>query len=166
MTRNSRFSIFLENKTGFTLIELLVSISIIAVLTALLTANFIGARQRGRDGVRKADLRQMQAALELYRTDSSFYPTDQELATCDQPLASGGGAVYMQQIPCDASSGQAYSYIAAPAGCDNVNTFCQTYTLYACLENEQDSEVTQDPDSTTGCDSAGGTSFPFRLNNP
>lgn len=164
--KEHKVGVFIKNKTGFTLIELLVSISIIAVLTALLTANFIGARQRGRDGVRKADLRQMQAALELYRTDNSYYPTDQELASCGQPFSSGSGTIYMQQIPCDASTGRAYTYIAAPVNCDNVSTFCITYSMFACLENEQDPEVTDDPDSLTGCNSSGGTSYPFRVNNP
>lgn len=151
---------------GFTLIELLVSVSIIAILTALLTANFVGARQRGRDGVRKADLRQMQAALEIYRTDSGYYPTSSELAECGVSLTSGQGTIYMQKLPCDASTGQAYTFTASPANCDNVSTFCSTYTMFACLENEQDQEVTDDDDSISGCNSTNGSSFPFKLTNP
>lgn len=57
---------------GFTLIELLVVLVIIASLATLLTANFVGVRQRGRDAQRKSDLRQIQSAFELYRADNRF----------------------------------------------------------------------------------------------
>ena len=67
----------IKNIKGFTLVELLIVIAIIGVLSALLMANFIGVRQRARDAQRKSDLRQMQSALELYRSDLGLYPTTQ-----------------------------------------------------------------------------------------
>ena len=90
---------------GFTLIELLVAISIIGVLSSFLLANFVGVRQRARDGVRKSDLRQIQSALELYRSDKGTYPSS--LPPCGSPLqdTSTPPVVYMQKIPCDPSSG-------------------------------------------------------------
>lgn len=160
MIKKSKISLFLENKTGFTLIELLVSISIIAILTALLTANFVGARQRGRDGQRKANLYNIQSALELYRADNSSYPLDSAFPACGNPLELNG-VVYMQEVPCDPSAaGTSYTYISSDG---------LTYTLYACLENEADSEISTDggdTDNITGCDTAGNTSFPFKLTNP
>lgn len=145
---------------GFTLIELLVSISIVAVLTALLTVNFIGARQRGRDGQRKANLYQLQSSLELYRADNGVYPPDSVLAACGVPLTSAGGTVYMQEIPCDPSStGGPFTYTAAPANCDNVSTSCLTYTLLGCLENPEDSEE-DDPKNVICTDAS------FTLTNP
>jgi len=63
-----------ELEKGFTLIELLIVIVIIGVLATLLMTNFVGVRQRGRDAQRKSDLRQIQAALELYRADVGQYP--------------------------------------------------------------------------------------------
>jgi prepilin-type N-terminal cleavage/methylation domain-containing protein len=86
-----------SNSRGFTLVELLVSISIIAVLTALLTANFVGARQRGRDGQRKANAYNMQSALELYRADVGTYPLT--LTGCGTALKSPTGTTYMQKLP-------------------------------------------------------------------
>src|SRR5438045_4975974 len=83
---------------GFTLIELLIVIVIIGVLSTLVTANLIGVRQRARDGQRKADLRQLQSALELYRSDNGSYPAS--LPACGSPL-NLGSSVYMQKIPCD-----------------------------------------------------------------
>ncbi|MDO8270252.1 MAG: type II secretion system protein [Candidatus Levybacteria bacterium] len=145
---------------GFTLIELLVSISIVAVLTALLTVNFIGARQRGRDGQRKANLYQLQSSLELYRADNGKYPPDSALAACGIPLTSAGGTVYMQEIPCDPSSaGGPFGYTAAPASCDNVSVSCLTYTLFGCLENPEDSE--KDNPKNANC-----TDASFTLTNP
>lgn len=146
----------LSTPRGFTLIELLVSISIIAILTALLTVNFIGARQRGRDGARKADLRQIQAALELYRSDAGSYPLDTAFPACGSALTVGT-ATYMKEVPCDPSSKGSYKYISADGS---------TYTLYACLENEQDPDIKNpsDPDSTTGCTS--GSTYPFKVTNP
>src|SRR3990167_9460895 len=61
---------------GFTLIELLVVIAIVGLMSGFLVANFIGIKQRARDGQRKSDLRQIQAALELYRSDNASYPKE------------------------------------------------------------------------------------------
>ena len=64
-----------NSKKGFTLIELLVVIGIIGILSGLLMANFIGVRQRSRDGTRKSNLSQIQSAVELYRSDQGSYPS-------------------------------------------------------------------------------------------
>lgn len=149
-------------RNGFTLIELLVAISIISILTALLTANFIGARQRGRDGQRKANLYQLQSALELYRSDKGEYPTTTSLSACGGSLTSDVDVVYMQKIPCDPTTSQAYAYTASPANCDNVTTNCTSYTLFACLENEADSEIDTDPNACASAD----VNAPFKLINP
>lgn len=60
---------------GFTLVELLVVISIIAVLSSVVYANFNSARQSARDNIRKADLKDIQLALELYKAQNGRYPT-------------------------------------------------------------------------------------------
>lgn len=62
-------------KNAFTLIELLVSISIIAVLTAVLLPNFMGAREKAKDAQKKHDLYAMKNALRLYYNDYQTYPT-------------------------------------------------------------------------------------------
>lgn len=152
-----------KKQKGFTLIELLVSISIIAILTALLAANFIGARQRGRDGQRKSNLYSLQSTLELYRADNGFYPTTTSLSNCGNAFQPGGstGTRYMEKIPCDPSTDTAYKYVAepsAPSACDNVGITCNTYTLYACLENTSDGEKVVDINS--GCTTT------FKLTNP
>jgi general secretion pathway protein G len=138
-----------KKQSGFTLIELLVSISIIAILTALLTVNFIGARQRARDAQRKSNLYNIQSALELYRADNDSYPTTLTATSpyCGEDAGnnaiafkSASGTIYMAKIPCDPSTGGSYSYSPSPADCDGSSTMCTTYTLFGCLENGEDSE--------------------------
>jgi general secretion pathway protein G len=131
---------------GFTLIELLVVIAIISVLSALLMANFVGVRQRGRDAQRKSDLRQIQAALELYRADVGSYPT--ALPGCGSSLTYGS-ATYLQKIPCDPLMGGPYAYTSAGT----------TYSLRACLENSNDPQK----DATNNCT---GWAASFTVNNP
>ena len=145
-----------KQNRGFTLIELLVTISIIAVLTTLLMANFIGVRQRGRDGQRKSNLYQLQSALELYRTDHGAYPTT--LATCGKdvslnytdPNPPNTITIYMQSIPCDPLTESPFQY---------ASTDGTSYSLIACLENEQDA----DKDATNTCSSPYVT---FKVVNP
>lgn len=62
------------NYAGFTLIELLVVISIIGILTALLLANFVGIRERGRDAKIKNDMNALKTALRLQYNDTQTYP--------------------------------------------------------------------------------------------
>ena len=135
---------------GFTLIELLIVIAIIGVLSALLMANFIGVRQRARDSQRKADLRQIQSALELYRSDLSSYQTTASFPACNLSLISGG-TTYMQKVPCDPTNTSPFVYSYSSGG--------TTYTLYACLENGSDSQ--KDASKQSSC-----TLASFTVTNP
>jgi len=65
-----------ETKSGFSLIELLVTISIIAVLSAVLVANFMGMRERARDAQKIQDLNAIKSALRMYYNDNQSYPVD------------------------------------------------------------------------------------------
>src|SRR5689334_7104133 len=81
---------------AFTLIELLVVISIIGVLSALTTVNFIGVEQRARDGQRKSDLLVIASALEQYRSDAGNYPTlsnSYVLTPCNQSFTSSDNSI-------------------------------------------------------------------------
>jgi prepilin-type N-terminal cleavage/methylation domain-containing protein len=64
-----------HTERGFTLIELLVVIAIIGLLSSVTLAAMSTARAKARDARRMSDLRQMQNALELYRTNFGSYPT-------------------------------------------------------------------------------------------
>jgi type II secretion system protein G len=141
---------FIKNNKGFTLIELLIVIAIIGVLSAFILANLIGAQARARDGQRKSDLRQIQAAFELYRADQNGYPLS--LPGCNSSLTNGvGGTIYMQKMPCDPSTKQPYIYNPNGSG----------YSLSACLENTND----QQKDTTNICTTPPGT-VSYTVNNP
>lgn len=61
-------------KEGFTLIELLVVVAIIGLLATMSLVAISEARIRARDVKRKADLKQIKNALEMYNMDNGVYP--------------------------------------------------------------------------------------------
>src|SRR3989344_4499705 len=72
MRRNKASS---SGTRGFTLIELLVVVAIIGLLSSVILASLNGARVKGRDARRLADIKQIQVALELYYDDNgNKYP--------------------------------------------------------------------------------------------
>ncbi len=150
-----------SSSEGFTLIELLIVIVIIGVLATILLANFIDVRQRSRDAQRKADLRQLQSAVELYKADQGTYPSSPLYSTnCPSPppltYTQAGNPIvtYMGKIPCD-PSGTSYWNI----GNYYYSLNGTTYTLGACIENanDADSQVTSTypiGSPSTGCASS------------
>lgn len=115
------------NKKAFTLIELLVIIVILGSLAALISGNFINSLKKGRDTKRKADLEQMQKALEMHYEDHRAYPM--ALTAGMSFVDADTGQVYMQKVPDDPLGNQDYGYEVEADG--------RYYRLYACLENAQ-----------------------------
>src|SRR3989344_6514315 len=107
-----------RSRSGFTLIELLVVIAIIGLLSSVVLASLNGARSRGRDARRVADLKQIQVALELYYSQNTFYPT----------VTSALAPSFIAVVPKDPSSGSA-AYGYNPGGSP-----AQTYCLGATIE--------------------------------
>ncbi len=143
-----------KSERGFTLIELLIVIAIIGILTTLLMVNFIGIRQRARDAERKSDLRQIQAALELYHADTGTYPST--LPVCGSTFSSNG-VTYMQKIPCDPLNSGDFRYTYTYNG--------STYNLKSCLENVNDSQK-DTTDDTAYCASGSTTDWSYTVTNP
>lgn len=94
---------------GFTLIELLVVITIIGILSSVVLASLNGARKKGRDARRLADLKELQTALELYYSDNSAYPVSTSQANAATALTSLAPA-YIANIP-DDPLGASYHYV-------------------------------------------------------
>ena len=70
----TRLNIVKSNLTGFTLMELLVVISIIGFLASMAIFALNNTRMKARDAKRRADLVQIQKAIEMYFLDNSYYP--------------------------------------------------------------------------------------------
>jgi general secretion pathway protein G len=115
----------LKKQEGFTLLELLIVIVIIAILALLIIPNITSAPKKARDTRRKTDITTMRKALEEYFVNNNSYPA--QLSDLQ-----AGSAPIMKTIPTDPKNVSPYVYVYAPA---NSNT---TYTLSACLENDQD----------------------------
>lgn len=111
-------------KFGFTLIELLVVIGIIALLATVGMASYRSANMRSRDARRQADLEQVRAALEMYRTDEGTYPTEANFGAMVGVL----GTNYLATTPSDPLAGHlGYEYMPIGSGTG--------YEMGADLEN-------------------------------
>lgn len=59
---------------GFTLLEVLVVVAIVGVLVTAITINFSDSNKQARDTQRQSDLRELQNAIELYKSKYGQYP--------------------------------------------------------------------------------------------
>jgi len=78
---------------GFSLLELLVVISIISVLMAVLTTNFMGMRERARDAQKIQDLNSIKSALRMFYNDNQSYPTGTSLNGLDPNYLPSIGSI-------------------------------------------------------------------------
>lgn len=135
-----------ERRGGFTLIELIVVVTILALLLSIAIINILGSLKKTRDRQRKSDIRQIRAALEMYRSTQRIYPASLYSNPCPTPsVLSDGITVYMLQIPHDPLTKDCYVYTLGAS----------SYTLYACLENRSDPE--RDAAAQAGCANASFT---------
>lgn len=131
-------------KKGFTLIEILVVLSLIGILVGFSLVAFQGSRASARDARRKADLEQIRAALEIYRSDNNTYPAN--LSSLSPPAAN-----YIAEIPTDPAS-PTYTYAYGNATVSN-------YNLCAFLE-------TASADTCTALSGCGASGCNYGVTNP
>ena len=155
---------------GFTLIEASHSYCDYWSFVGNTFANFVGVRQE-RDAQRKSDLRQIQAALELYRADVGSYKDANGSMLSDPDGCPGSSAlsygtvVYMKMIPCDPTLHPYYN--------ESWNGEYQykrpnpsSYSIYACIENQNDSDSNIFPDSGYTANICSGDRKAYWLYNP
>lgn len=117
----------MKKSRGFTLLELIIVLGLISTMLLLGATVYSQSQKRSRDAKRKGDLNNIRSALELYRSNNSFYP----LNLTDLTI----GTVYLKSIPLDPyDPRQSYKYIPK-SGCDNTTVLCNDYTLGTILEN-------------------------------
>jgi type II secretion system protein G len=166
-------------KRGFTLIELLVVIAIIGILASIILVSLSGARAKGRDGQRVANLKSIQLALSLYYNDHGFYPLDIYTSSSyevnPEDPRSGLAGNYLSPVPTDPSytpncptnttthtdpSCYRYEALSSVSATCNLGNPPNKYHLGAILEDPTNELLTQDADydsyDTTGGKTADG----------
>jgi len=68
----------LPGESGFTLIEILVVVFIIGLLATIVSVNVIGQTDTARITKAKADLKEIEQGLHLYKLDNGMYPTTEQ----------------------------------------------------------------------------------------
>ncbi len=134
------------SSAGFTLIELLVVIIIIGILVSFISLKAFDGITRARDAQRKSNLKQLQAALQIFFQDNGTYPnvnkTCKSTENCWASLVGQGQTIYIKSVPTDPIN-----------NADHLYYYClldpNTYVLVANLENAQDPEITTDTKSCT-----------------
>lgn len=101
----------MKNK-GFTIIELLVVVAIIGLLAVIVLAALSTSKEKGVDASRKRALHEIHNALELFYTDSGYYPAAEDLAASLVPQYLGAPQANLPYFY-DASC---VGYGVAPAG--------------------------------------------------
>ena len=87
---------------GFTLVEIMIVVAIIAILSAIAIPNFMAARSKSRANACKANLRQIESAIEQYAMDEAKTDGDTCIMTNLVPT-------YIKNTPqCPSSSEDTY----------------------------------------------------------
>jgi len=114
----------MRKKRSFTLIEILVVTTIIALLTSAATVTYTQLGKQSRDSKRKADIEQIRAALEMYRSNSVTNVYSAYSGDCSSYTALVAPTKYIASMPSDPKTG--YNY------CCEITT--TDYTIGAYLE--------------------------------
>ncbi len=93
----------MHKSRGFTLIELLVVIAIIGILSSIVMVSLNGARAKGRDARRLADLKSFEFALNLYYEANEHYPYTN--CSGSNSWASFDSPTYSPNLVCDTPGG-------------------------------------------------------------
>jgi prepilin-type N-terminal cleavage/methylation domain-containing protein len=139
-------------KKGFTLIELIVVMAIIALLLLVGGTSYSSSLKRARDARRKSDLKQIQIALELYKSQNGSYPQLDWVnsKSASSPWITGVDTNYIKKLPLDPSNilaggvapDQAGNYIYGYRSWGDCSLLAGDYYILAARL-----EITNDPEA-------------------
>ncbi|PIR58360.1 MAG: hypothetical protein COU70_01305, partial [Parcubacteria group bacterium CG10_big_fil_rev_8_21_14_0_10_35_15] len=97
---------------GFTLVEILVVVTIIGLLTSIAAVSYSQFLKQSRDAKRKADLEQIRAALEMYRSNNDAYYPGTMTGDCTNAVYNiyTTPVKYIEEMPSDPKSSAGYYY--------------------------------------------------------
>lgn len=140
-----------SKKNGFTLVELLIVISIIGIVTIIASSSFVSSQKKSRDASRKASLKSLSDALNMYYADMGLFPTS---ITFGGQLTLGT-VVYMKEIPTETAKGvKQFYYQPSPTR--------KSFRLYTNLENGDDKDCLP---SCSGYSVPGGCCYAITSSN-
>lgn len=104
----------MHRQKGFTLIELMIVVVILGLLATIIMPKILGRPEQARRVKAKADIRSIQSALALFKTDTGRFPTTSEglEALVNNPGIKGYNSDgYLDAVPVD-PWGNKYIYIS------------------------------------------------------
>ena len=141
------------NNRGVTLIELIVVIGILAILAVagMAAINPVEQFKKANDSRRKADLSQIQKALETYHQDKGEYPSSTENYMISGTEWGKQWEPYMNYLPKDTNASKKYVYYSTG----------QSYYIYASLDRGiKDPQSCKEPLKANGeCTNVPGTNL-------
>ena len=102
------------HKAGFTLIELMVVVVILGILATIIMPRVLGRPEQARRMKAKIDIRNIQSALALFKTDTGRFPTTSEgleVLVSDPGIKGYNSDGYLDKVPSD-PWGNKYIYIS------------------------------------------------------
>jgi len=112
--RNTRYAMCNTSFAGFTLIELMIVVVILGLLATIVMPKVLNRPEQARRTKAKIDIRNIESALALFKTDTGRFPTTSEGL---EALVSNSGIKgynsdgYLDKVPLD-PWGNKYLYIS------------------------------------------------------
>jgi len=132
------------SKSGITLIEVMIVTAVIGLLTVVLMTAVYRKNESSYDAARKKDLKNIKLAFEEYYSDHDMYPPTTVFQNyCSNGTGGGDLLEYLDPIPCDSKTGEAYLYLSS-----NTRT---NYKVLAKLSQKSDRDIV-----ALHCDGAAG----------
>ncbi len=99
---------------GFTLIELMIVVVILGILATIIMPRMLGRPEQARRMKAKIDIRNIESALALFKTDTGRFPTTSEgfgVLVSDPGIKGYNNDGYLDKVPLD-PWGNKYIYIS------------------------------------------------------